>query len=64
MSKVYWLNTKWACGAISFDENRVLDKSATCPYFIKVFRGKKYSEVMNRLKKQKALYGLKLIEED
>jgi hypothetical protein len=61
MSKVYWLNTKWACGALAIDEDGKVDRSATCPYFIKIFRGKKYSEIINKLKYQKALLGLKEI---
>ena len=62
--RIYWLNTKWACGALAIDENGSLYKYDTCPYFNKVFRGKKYSEIINYLKYKKALLNLKLIYEE
>jgi len=62
--RIYWLNTKWACGQLAIDQNGEVYQYDTCPYFRRIFSGKKYSEIINKLKYQKALLGLKLIDEE
>ncbi|MHA1816974.1 MAG: hypothetical protein ACTSX1_13280 [Candidatus Heimdallarchaeaceae archaeon] len=49
---------------MTIDQNGEVYKPDTCPYYNKIFRGKKYSQIIDKLKYQKALLGLKLIDEE
>ena len=63
--RIYWVNTTKACGAVAVDQNGLVYKHDTAPYF-RWWSGKRFVEMKKFLQKKNQFIGCKKIavEED
>jgi len=61
---IYWVSTRRACGALAIDQDGYLYELDTCPYYKKMFKGKRFSEIMTYLKSKNYLISCKELGND
>jgi len=60
---IYWCNTTKACGAVAVDQDGLVYKLDTAPYF-RWWSGKRFVEMKRFLQRKNQLIGFKKIDEE